>query len=138
MAKKIDKSGIYIDAQNLFRLLYTAQFEMDKRDRPVIVTRMFDHTEAVISHFALAYREDDLEDKRRHVDKMQAHFEALKVEIRMAIDFGMFKKPATINGARELIVRISEGMDKWRNSMVLVNYPLGKSDAQAASSVPSI
>ena len=110
MAKKIDKSGIYIDAQNLFRLLYTAQFEMDKRDRPVIVTRMFDHTEAVISHFALAYREDDLEDKRRHVDKMQAHFEALKVEIRMAIDFGMFKKPATINGARELIVRISEGM----------------------------
>ena len=44
MAKSADKSGIYVDAQNLFRLLYTAQFEMDKRDRPVIVTRMFDHT----------------------------------------------------------------------------------------------
>lgn len=136
MAKSADKSGIYVDAQNLFRLLYTAQFEMDKRDRPVIVTRMFDHTEGIISYFALAYREDRIEDKRRHVDTMQAHFEALKVEIRMVIDFGMFKKPGTINGVRELIVRISEGIAKWRNSMVLVNYPLGKSEAQAASSVP--
>ena len=135
MARKINQSGIYVDAQNLFRLLYCAQFEMDKRDRPVMVTRMFDHTESIISCFALAYKEDRLAEKRKYIDDMQAHFEALKVLIRMAIDYEMFKKDTTINGARELIVRLSEGMDKWRNSMVLVEHPLGKSDTQAVSSV---
>lgn len=46
---------------------------------------------------------------------MQAHFEALKVEIRMVIDFGMFKKPGTINGVRELILRIWDMIDDgWK------------------------
>ncbi len=121
MARKIDKSGIYVDAQNLLRTIYKAQFEIPKRDRPVLVTRMLDHTEAIISNFALAYREDRLVDKRRYVDAMSAHFEALKVEIRMVVDgeAKMLKVPGLVNEIKELTVKLHEGIEKWRNSMVI-------------------
>ncbi|WP_294533287.1 hypothetical protein [uncultured Bacteroides sp.] len=114
MAKK-EKSSIYVDAQSLLYTFYNAQFEMDKRDRAVLAVRLLDHTEAIISHFSLAYR---TEDKVANIDKMLAHFEVVKVESRFAIDEKMFKKPCTINRVRELIVRMDEGIVKWRNYVV--------------------
>ena len=33
MAKRREKTGIYIDLQHLFRIIYAGQFEMNKRDR---------------------------------------------------------------------------------------------------------
>ena len=114
MAKR-DKAGIYIDAQLLLQLLYDAQFEMDKRDRAVLSVRMLSHAESIISNFALAYNTDD---KIEHINKMLAHFEVIKVEIRFAIDRGMFKKPSTIAKARELIVKMEEGIAKWRAYIV--------------------
>ena len=119
MARKIDKAGIYVDAQDLLRTIYKAQFEMPKRDRPILVTRMLDHTEAIISNFALAYREDRPTEKRRYVDALAAHFEALKVEIRMVVEGGMLKEPSLVNAIKELTVKSYEGIEKWRNSMVI-------------------
>lgn len=51
MAK--DKAGLYVDTQDLFRLLYETQFEIPKRDRIALTNRMLDHCEKIIGYFAL-------------------------------------------------------------------------------------
>lgn len=52
---------------------------------------------------------------------MSAHFEALKVEIRMVVDgeAKMLKVPGLVNEIKELTVKLHEGIEKWRNSMVI-------------------
>lgn len=82
MARK-DKAGLYIDTQNLFAVLYQAQFELPKRDRPVIVNRMLGHCESIIGNFSLAYQS---ENKKGYIDSFIAEFEALKVICRFVID----------------------------------------------------
>ena len=49
MAAKTAKTGIYIDAQKLYNVIYAGQFEMDKRDRPLTALRLLDHTEKFLS-----------------------------------------------------------------------------------------
>lgn len=66
---KRDKASIYVDAQQLLYTLYDAQFEMDKRDRPVLAVRLLDHTEQIIANFSLAFKSDD---KLPYVDTMLA------------------------------------------------------------------
>lgn len=114
MAKR-DKSSIYVDAQCLLHTIYKGQFEMDKKDRAVLAVRLLSHTEEIISHFALAFH---TEKKIENIDRMLAHFEIVKVESRFAIEENMFKSPATIKQLRELVVKMEEGIGKWRNYIV--------------------
>lgn len=107
-----DKASIYVDLQNLFRALYDAQWEMAKCNRIVIGVRMLDHCEKALSYFSLAY---ELEDRKiENIDKMLGEFEMLKVECRFAID-RFYRRDATKNELREYIVKIQEGIDKWRS-----------------------
>ena len=108
---KRDKASIYVDAQQLLYTLYDAQFEMDKRDRPVLAVRLLDHTEQIIANFSLAFKSDD---KLPYVDTMLAEFEIVKVELRFAIEKNIIKSPSTINRITELVVRMEEGIAKWR------------------------
>ena len=114
MAKR-DKASIYVDAQQLLYTLYDAQFEMDKRDRPVLAVRLLDHTEQIIANFSLAFKSDD---KLPYVDTMLAEFEIVKVELRFAIEKNIIKSPSTINRITELVVRMEEGIAKWRSYVV--------------------
>lgn len=114
MAKR-DKASIYVDAQLLLHELYDAQFEMDKRDRPVLAVRMLDHTERIIANFALAF---ESENKLQYIDAMLAEFEIVKVEIRFAFERFMIKSPGTVNRITELIVRMEEGIAKWRSYVI--------------------
>lgn len=110
MAAKTAKTGIYIDAQKLYNVIYAGQFEMDKRDRPLTALRLLDHTERFIANFSLAYNTDD---KLAYIEKMIAEFEIIKFLCRFAITNGMFKKTYTIGGIKELIVKMDEGIVKW-------------------------
>lgn len=109
MARK-DKAGLYIDTQNLFAVLYQAQFELPKRDRPVIVNRMLGRCEAIIGYFALAYQR---EQKEGYIDSFIAEFEALKVICRFVID-NLLNNEKTKFKIREQIARIDEGVERWR------------------------
>ena len=111
MAKR-DKSSIYVDAQCLLHTIYQGQFEMDKKDRAVLAVRLLSHTEEIIAYFAMAFR---TEQKLENIDRMLAQFEIVKVELRFAIEEHMFKNPVTINRLRELVVKMEEGMEKWRS-----------------------
>ena len=99
MAKR-DKASIYVDAQQLLYTLYDAQFEMDKRDRPVLAVRLLDHTEQIIANFSLAFKSDD---KLPYVDTMLAEFEIVKVELRFAIEKNIIKSPSNIRRLWESI-----------------------------------
>ena len=109
MAK--DKAALYVDTQEMFRVIYETQFELPKRDRIVLTTRMLDHCEKIIGNFALAYHTD--EDKLKYIDRFIAEFEALKVECRFAIDT-LYRSEATQMRIRELLARIDEGVQRWR------------------------
>lgn len=112
MSAKTAKSGIYIDAQKLYDVFYEGQFEMDRRDRPTTALKLLDHTEQFIANFALAYNTGE---KEYYIKKMISEFEIIKFLSRFAITKGMFKKTYTISGVKELIVKIDEGVVKWRN-----------------------
>ena len=109
MAK--DKAGLYVDTQDLFRLLYETQFEIPKRDRLALTNRMLDHCEKIIGYFALTYYVE--EDTLRHIDGFIAEFEALKVECRFAIE-RIYNSEQTRMKIRELLARIDEGVQRWR------------------------
>lgn len=109
MARK-DKAGLYVDTQNLFAILYQTQFELPKRDRPIIVNRMLGHCESIIGFFALAYQS---EDKESYIDSFIAEFEALKVICRFAID-NLLGNETTKFKIREQIARIDEGVARWK------------------------
>ena len=108
MAK--DKAALYVDTQEMFRVIYETQFELPKRDRIVLTTRMLDHCEKIIGNFALAYHTDG--DKLKYIDRFIAEFEALKVECRFAIDT-MYRSDQTQMRIRELLARIDEGVQRW-------------------------
>lgn len=112
---KIDKASIYVNAQNLFKVLYYAQFDAPKRDRIALFNRMLDHCEAVISSFSLSYL---TERKIENIEVMMAHFEALKVEIRFAMDSTIIRREGTQTELRDLMSRMQDGMDKWRSFII--------------------
>lgn len=112
MTSKTAKTGIYIDAQKLYNIIYEGQFEMDKRDRPITAIRLLDHTERFISNFCMAY---NTEEKFDYIEKMMAEFEIIKFLCRFAISNGMFKRTFTVNGIKEILVKMDEGIVKWRN-----------------------
>ena len=111
MAKK-DESSIYIDLQELFKVLYRGQFGCDKRDRIALFNRMMDHNEKCITYFSLAF---DSSDKIHQVEMLVGEFDILKVECRMAIDIEIIKQESLKNQIREYIVKIQDGIDKWRS-----------------------
>jgi hypothetical protein len=118
MASKINKTSIYVDVQELFITLYDAQFEMPKRDRPIIVNRALGHCEMVAAYFALSYRTDD---KIKYTKLLFAEFEALKMNIRSILrpDRPMIQNESTCNKIRNYIARIDESVVKWYKSLEL-------------------
>ena len=112
MALRTARTSIYIDAVKFFNLIYEGQFEMDKRDRIVLANRLLDHTEQFIAFFSLTY---NTEKKAENVDKMFSEFECIKFLCRFAIENHKFKKQTTINSITESIVKMDEGIIKWRN-----------------------
>ena len=114
MAKR-DKASIYVDAQKLFAALYEAQFDMCKRDRPVMAVRLLDHTERIIANFAVAFESDN---KLEFVNRMLAEFEIVKVELRFAIQQSIIRNPAHIKELTEIVVRLEEGIAKWRGYVI--------------------
>lgn len=115
MAKLKEKSSIYIDVQHLLKILYRGQFEMDKKDRIVLFPVMFGKVLDMLSNFCLAYY---TESKKEYIDVMIADFECLKPLVRFCIEESMFKTPLTIKSLRERIVKIDEGVMKWRKYIV--------------------
>ena len=111
MAKRRDKTGIYIDLQHLFRIIYAGQFEMNKRDRACIMADTIKELLAINSNFSLSYIE---EDKMKYIIRMIAAFENLKFILRFCIDEKMFKTEKTVNAIRERVVKLEEGIGKWR------------------------
>lgn len=111
MAKRREKTGIYIDLQHLFRIIYAGQFEMNKRDRVCIMTDTIKELLAINSNFSLSYIE---EDKMKYIIRMIAAFENLKFILRFCIDEKMFKTEKTVNAIRERVVKLEEGIGKWR------------------------
>ena len=83
MAKRREKTGIYIDLQHLFRIIYAGQFEMNKRDRACIMADTIKELLAINSNFSLSYIE---EDKMKYIIRMIAAFENLKFILRFCID----------------------------------------------------
>lgn len=115
MAKK-GKEDIFVETLNLLSDLYDFQFEMPKRDRIALATKIFTHTENVLADFMLSYKlsNSEIEDKINAVNDMMKEFSIVVVEIRMAIDKKMYHRESTINKLREHIAVIDEGMIKWR------------------------
>lgn len=115
MAKKA-KEDIYVETLNLLSDLYDFQFEMPKRDRIALATKIFTHTENVLADFMLSYKlgNSEIKDKINAVNDMMKEFSIVVVEIRMAIDKKMYQRESTINKLREHIAVIDEGMIKWR------------------------
>lgn len=111
MAKRREKTGIYIDLQHLFRIIYAGQFEMSKRDRACIMADTIKELLAINSNFSLSYIE---EDKMKYIIRMIAAFENLKFILRFCIDEKMFKTEKTVNAIRERVVKLEEGIGKWR------------------------
>ena len=111
MAKRREKTGIYIDLQHLFRIIYAGQFEMNKRDRVCIMADTIKELLAINSNFSLSYIE---EDKMKYIIRMIAAFENLKFILRFCIDEKMFKTEKTVNAIRERVVKLEEGIGKWR------------------------
>lgn len=112
---KIDKASIYVNAQELLKVLYNAQFSAPKRDRIALFNRMFDHCEKVVAYFALSYLTDA---KVENIQIMMAEFEALKVECRMAISLGIVKREGDITAIRDLIAKMQEATDKWHSFVI--------------------
>ena len=115
MAKKA-KDDIYVETLNQLSDLYDFQFEMPKRDRIALATKIFTHTENVLADFMLSYKlgNSEIKDKINAVNDMIKEFSIVVVEIRMAIDKKMYQRESTINKLREHIAVIDEGMIKWR------------------------
>ena len=111
MAKRRDKTGIYIDLQHLFRIIYARQFERNKRDRACIMADTIKELLEINSNFSLSYIE---EDKMKYIIRMIAAFENLKFILRFCIDEKMFKTEKTVNAIRERVVKLEEGIGKWR------------------------
>ena len=66
---------------------------------------------AINSNFSLSYIE---EDKMKYIIRMIAAFENLKFILRFCIDEKMFKTEKTVNAIRERVVKLEEGIGKWR------------------------
>ena len=115
MAKRA-KEDIYVETLNLLSDLYDFQFEMPKRDRIALATKIFTHTENVLADFVLSYKlsNSEIKDKIDAINDMIKEFSIVVVEIRMAIDKKMYHRESTINKLREHIAVIDEGMIKWR------------------------
>ena len=111
MAKRREKTGIYIDLQHLFRIIYAGPFEMNKRDRTCLMADTIKELLPIKSNFSLSYIE---EDKMKYIIRMIAAFENLKFILRFCIDEKMFKTEKTVNAIRERVVKLEEGIGKWR------------------------
>lgn len=113
MSTHRDKASLYVDTQELFRILYDAQFEIPKRDRPVLATRVLDHSEKICAYFALSYH---TEEKLKYTDLFIAEFEALKICLRMMMrpDFPIIRKESICNQIRDYLAKIDESVVKWR------------------------
>ena len=121
---KIDKTGIYIDAYNLRKLLKRAQFTMTKADRVVYGTPLLQACAAFLADFVMAY---DFPDERSHyIRKMCADFEVLKIDLRIIVEDNVIKQTDKENAQMspdaykvrifELVGRMDDGITKWRNS----------------------
>jgi len=115
MANK-DKASLFVDTFNLYKVVYTAQFHIPKRDRIALGNRILDHTEKVLSSFAMAYNIED--NKLQNIDKFIIEFEALKMCIRLGFELDIYNVESDINAMREYLARIDESVEKWRAYVV--------------------
>lgn len=119
---KTDKAGIYVDCYLLRKKFYQATYEMTHKDRVIIAEKALKDLDQVISSFVLGY---SLPEERTHyIKKMTAHFEVLKMDLRIMAEENIFKGKKNKTGEYvlvereifELVARIDDGIGKWRRS----------------------
>ncbi|MGM9759399.1 MAG: hypothetical protein ACI30I_04690 [Parabacteroides sp.] len=124
MAKKVQEAGIHKDTREIWDVIYKGQFEMCKRDRPVMAVRLLNKAEDILEYFCMSYKVSDPKDKKDYTERMLGAFDVLKSLIREAKDENMFKLDSTKNRLTELVVRMDEGMEKYHRKLVLNDYRL--------------
>ena len=122
---KVDKAGIYVDLNEMRKLLKRAQYVMTKADRIIYGTPVLEKNGEVLADFVLAYDFPDERDK--NIRKMCADFEVLKLDLRIIAEDNVLKCPDPQNAQMrpdtfkilifDLLGRVDEGITKWRNSL---------------------
>ncbi len=119
---KTDKAGIYVDCYNLRKKLYQATYEMTHKDRVIIAEKALKDLDQVISSFVMGY--EFQEERTYYIKKMSAHFEVLKMDLRIMAEENVFKGKKNKTGEYvlvereifEFVARIDDGIGKWRRS----------------------
>ena len=115
MPKNIENSGIYVDARNMYKELYSnAFYKMSKTDRILIGDRMLTMNERLIADISMAYH--ITEDKQKYIEIAIAQFESLKEILRLASELSIISDSKTKLRIFEFIGRIDEGIYKWHTS----------------------
>ena len=117
---KTDKAGIYVDCYNLRKKFYQATYEMTHKDRVIIAEKALKDLDQVISSFVMGY--EFQEERMYYIKKMSAHFEVLKMDLRIMAEENVFKGKKNKTGEYvlvereifELVARIDDGIGKWR------------------------
>lgn len=115
---------IYIDCQELRKLIGMSLLMMTKQYRVEIGARAFQEVGEVFREFALAY---EIEEERwYHFRKMFAEFELLKTDLRLIVNSGILQSPHPMTNMKpselalkmfERVAKIDEAIYKWKGEI---------------------
>lgn len=121
MSKSVELASIYIDLVELRKTIFEALYTTDKKDRMLWGDTILESIGDTIKDFVLAYTYPDERD--RYTRKLVGDFAMVKVDVRSACEFGIFKGKKAKDG--ELVIkkriflslgRIDKQIGKWVNS----------------------
>lgn len=128
-------SNIFIGLQRLRRMLFAAQFTMDKGARIVYGSRVMDESAQTIRWFMIAYERRDAALKMQALEECIAWFAVLRQDIDWCVEQNLFhfakrkskdpKQPLSTEEAESTakiellkeVARIDDAMGKWWASM---------------------
>jgi len=113
--KRIEDTGLYVDCNKLAERLYQVRFKMPKRDRAVLWEHVFSHCIDMAAFLQDAFR--DKENRIKHIDLFLHSFAKLKILLRMACEIKSISVKEH-SFVFEYVLRIDEGINRWRNSTV--------------------
>lgn len=113
--KRIEDTGLYVDCNKLAERLYQVRFKMPKRDRAALWEHIFKYCIDMTAFLQDAFR--DKEKRIKHIDSFLHSFAKMKVILRMACEIKSISVKEH-SFVFEYVLRIDEGIGRWRNSTV--------------------
>jgi hypothetical protein len=110
---KLEDTGIYANTSELMKAVYTAIFAFPKKDRVVMGDMLMTAVTGMLSDFAMSYRLP--RERLAYADRFLARFESFKGLVRVSKELKRLNAKDHM-AIMVLMMRIDEGISKWRSS----------------------